>query len=1312
MTTHLIPPIISSDASASIIGIGEGLAHPISRNQLGTYSGSPIIVMYSGADPYGTGTPGMGFQLHSGKSTSSSSYLDFNTLTGDLRLKGTLLLGEGASDLTIWSGAGMYVDPQGRFRVGNDTTGSDYLIYIPEGHASYNPNLNYSHGMLISASQFTLSVGTSSLYITSQNSGVIKLGTVANPGGTLKSGSGVYIDGQYDGQFRVGDFESGSYMMWSGSSHNGALYISGAVYYNGEWQEITNAMTAISNDATASLSSSNAVQYYNLSASVASISTSFAFENAALSASVTGQSSSMAQQIEDRAVTDAFNMIKLPHFNPTPITSGLILDDEVMGFYKYTIAGAETPQNFPVIISASGDFRFADVNSWNSTTSQHDNYVGFVNGNFGVQSERLRLKTAGLYILGTSGISSSNVIKLGANVDGMTFTRGKGFYVDGAGNLRVGTDTTGSNFLLFDNEQQALLISASKFELIGGTTVAISSTANSGTIALGANASQMTLTNGDGVFIAGGYHPYSDPPGTIVPGGIFRVGKAQGERIVFAPEIGLLISSSTLILKAGSPTPTLVLTTDSNQGKIALGTNADSMVLLSGAGFYADGNAGGRFRVGNPSGHFLAWYDDTIWINGAINYNGVWKNITDVISTERDITDSSIADTYRYVDINTSASMAAVSTSIAFERLVNESVVSDASSQLGQQIEDRAVTDTFHKIKLPHLDPAPSRSGLYLDDEVMGFYSWSAGAQGTKNYPVILSASGEFLFSDVTEPWSGPNPDYYVGFVGGNFGVQSKRLRLSTYGLYILGSSDLEPSGSVIKLGANAISMSLLRGAGVYSDGVGNFRTGTDITGSNWMMFDNGAAQALLISSSHFELIGGSTLAISSTSNSGTIALGANAPSMTLTNGVGVFMCGSGSTGTGAFRVGNPAGDQILFDGGNGLIISASKFSMQVGNPVTLKITDTGSGSIALGTGAAGMNINNYHGTFMDGYGNFGVGNYDGAKLEFSSSQLLVSSSNFQLTGASMSLDSFVSGGLLRMGEIGPGTDFNTGNGIWMDGMGFFRAGNVASGTYIKFRPPTIVDPVGGFSVSNLDILASSLTGDANISSSLSTFEGKSVSAIDLIDSSKLLTIGGDGSKKSIVKHPWSSPAAPSNTGTLLVYSGSSSQSVFEIGSRTILSSSGGGGGTYTEHNVNFTNGSSIGSLVGNTPAGFSETIVTDLTQFTLGMKQKLTEVLFGTTIAGNGGWQIVEANAVDPRYWLSVTAYMSSSWDAWSTPNSSSIAQIYGPYELYINSAGDYSHTYAYTFDIPPGVPTPTYGDTLSMKLITHYSASSAAVI
>jgi len=123
---------------------------------------------------------------------------------------------------------------------------------------------------------------------------------------------------------------------------------------------------------------------------------------------------------------------------------------------------------------------------------------------FDLRTTSFRVNTTGLDISGTSGTGTSNFLKLGSAT---TVDAGEGFYIDGGGNFRVGTATSGTDFMKFTPSGDLVIkstdidITSTTFNL-DATTLTIDSSGDggAGSITVGSN---ITLNGSSTSTIAG-----------------------------------------------------------------------------------------------------------------------------------------------------------------------------------------------------------------------------------------------------------------------------------------------------------------------------------------------------------------------------------------------------------------------------------------------------------------------------------------------------------------------------------------------------------------------------------------------------------------------------------------------------------------------------------------------------------------------------------------------------------------------------------------------------------------------------------------
>lgn len=319
------------------------------------------------------------------------------------------------------------------------------------------------------------------------------------------------------------------------------------------------------------------------------------------------------------------------------------------------------------------------------------------------------------------------------------------------------------------------------------------------------------------------------------------------------------------------------------------------------------------------------------------------------------------------------------SAAISFYNL--QAQISAFTGSASQSQATGGVVDSVNRITLP--TSFKTVPGLYLESASMGF--WQPHVSGTgnsaANFPLVFNADGQFRVAN-SASWAGTQAlgsfQEQIGFANGAFLVKTKTLLLDTPGMQLSGQYTASAIANFIKLGANAANISLTNGAGFYADGAGNFRIGSDITGSDYIRMS--AGNSLFISSSFFSLnssVGATALAI----NPFTIALGNPIPtSFSPLGAVGFYanrdgqvFFGSGSVGASA---GAGTGSWISF-GGTDLNVRTQKLFLS-SNGLFIQGTDS-SASLAnvikLGVNAQNITLNNRDGFYVDGAGNLRVGN-------------------------------------------------------------------------------------------------------------------------------------------------------------------------------------------------------------------------------------------------------------------------------------------------------------------------------------------------
>ena len=192
-----------------------------------------------------------------------------------------------------------------------------------------------------------------------------------------------------------------------------------------------------------------------------------------------------------------------------------------------------------------------------------------------IRTTKFRVNTGGGFdISGTSGTGTNNFLKLGSATSA---TAGKGVYLDGGGNFRVGTATSGTSFMRFNPTSEELQIKTSNLN-IDTTTMDIVGSGSETRISMGT--SPPTNFSSNGVIISGS--------------GLFNF-QEDIANYIRRDSSGLDIKSQTFGLDAG----TIIVSSSLNSGAIKLGSSAKDITETANTGVYMDGT--GKFRVGTAT---------------------------------------------------------------------------------------------------------------------------------------------------------------------------------------------------------------------------------------------------------------------------------------------------------------------------------------------------------------------------------------------------------------------------------------------------------------------------------------------------------------------------------------------------------------------------------------------------------------------------------------------------------------------------------------------------------------------------------------
>ena len=148
----------------------------------------------------------------------------------------------------------------------------------------------------------------------------------------------------------------------------------------------------------------------------------------------------------------------------------------------------------------------------------------------------------------------------------------------------------------------------------------------------------------------------------------------------------------------------------------------------------------------------------------------------------------------------------------------------------------------------------------------------------------------------------------------------------------------------------------------------------------------------------------------------------------------------------GHFRTGVEGdGNNFIHQSGSSLTIKSETFDLKGGTTLILENTTP---KLVLGTNASSITATNNTGVYMDGAGNFRVGEDQGSGdnfIYFNGTTIQMKSTVFDLVaGSTLVINS--STPKIALGNSATGQDLTTGTGIFMNGSGHFRAGKAGHG--------------------------------------------------------------------------------------------------------------------------------------------------------------------------------------------------------------------------------------------------------------------------
>ena len=626
-----------------------------------------------------------------------------------------------------------------------------------------------------------------------------------------------------------------------------------------------------------------------------------------------------------------------------------------------------------------------------------------------VKTVSLEIATQGLTISGRdASTAANNKIALGS---ASSKTAGAGAWIDGAGNFRVGTATSGNSFMYFDASSNNLAVRTD--DLVIDTSTIDITTEHGGMIALGATSASLADLSGAGIFLSGSGEfnfEYNSLNYIKRDGTDFKIGSQN-----------FSLSGST----------TLAIDTT----RIRLGTNATSTLVQGSTGIFL-----------NSSGHFSFVEDSSNFIKGGNSDFEIQSENFDLKTSTLRVSASGGGTIAMGSTIPTDLS----SDGIMFSGSGDFNLQGDSNNFLR-----RVGTDLTIKAGAFDLDVTGSNGGLVINSAA------NSGKIAVGNPPPssVASTRGPGFYVDGTGDFLVRGDDNnYIKLYSNFIDVKAETFDLNAgSGKLVIGSSTpsiaLTHADATFSVGT-ITSDSDTSGAGVFMDGGGHFRVIGDA--NNQLIVDGGS---LTMKSDTFDLKT-SHLRVSS-SGGGTIAMGTTPPT-SATSGTGFFVSGSGD-----FMVGNSSGNRIQYTGG-AIVMQSNTFSLATSTLVIDSATN--SGKISMGstpnTSVAGTDA----GIYMDGTGDFlaygNASNFikkDGTSLEMKATtfnltantdDLVIDSAghSISLAGGNITLDG-TSTGFFEIGTLADtSTVATTNSGMRVDGAGNFLLKADDSGTnFIKF---------------------------------------------------------------------------------------------------------------------------------------------------------------------------------------------------------------------------------------------------------------------
>ena len=613
-----------------------------------------------------------------------------------------------------------------------------------------------------------------------------------------------------------------------------------------------------------------------------------------------------------------------------------------------------------------------------------------------VKTVSLEIATQGLTISGRdASTAANNKIALGS---ASSKTAGAGAWIDGAGNFRVGTATSGNSFMYFDASSNNLAVRTD--DLVIDTSTVDITTEHGGMIALGATSASLADLSGAGIFLSGSGEfnfEYNSLNYIKRDGTDFKIGSQN-----------FSLSGST----------TLAIDTS----KIRLGSNATSTLVHGSEGIFL-----------NSSGHFSFKEDANNYIiGGNNNFDIAADNFT--LDATTIYMDSAVNS--GMIGLGTDGSAVTHgATGIYLDGTGKFSFVEDGANFIKGGNSNFEIQSEKFDLLSSNLRVSSSGGGTIAMGSTIPTTLTSNG--------VLLSGSGDFNFQG--------DANNFLRFSSNTLQLKASELVIDT------AKVDIDTQTQMFAMGGTSASLSDLSTNGIFFSGSGEFNLQQDSNNFIKRQIIDGTSK-LNIKTSTFDLVT-DTLQLESTTpklqldDAGAKLIVGSLDSVTdVTDGdSGLY-----AQGDGLLLMKHDANNYIQFN--SGLVIKAQNFDL---NTSTLRVSSSNGGVISLGA-TPPTSATSGTGFFVSGSGNeFLVGNASGNRIQYTNNAIVLQSNTFALTTATLVIDSATNSGKIAMGSTPNTSVAGTNAGIYMDGTGDFLAyGNASNfikkdGTSLEMKSTT-----------------------------------------------------------------------------------------------------------------------------------------------------------------------------------------------------------------------------------------------------------------